>query len=219
MSLKFLGFALVLMLIVQVINIGYTANSYNPVVDYKIVTSGQKIQLTRSRFDIVKNNAKILIENKEVARLEKEKQLKVEEERKQRQIEEERKKAAEAKKQQELADAKKKSDEAKTSSNSSTPPSSNLTGSKQDWMAAAGIPQSDWTYTDFIVSRESGWNPSAKNPSSGACGLAQALPCAKTGCAAYNDPVCALKWQFSYVKARYGGYAGAYSFWSKNHWY
>ncbi len=223
MSLKFLGFALVLMLIVQVVNIGYTANSYNPVVDYKIVTSGQKIQLTRSRFDIVKNNAKKLLENKEIARLEEVKQRKAEEERKQRQIEEERKKEAEAKKQRELAEAaeakKKEEQDKKAPVTSPSTPSSNLTGGKQDWMTAAGIPQSDWTYVDFIVTKESTWNPSAVNKSSGACGLAQALPCAKTGCASYSDPVCALKWQYSYVKAIYGGYAGAYAFWTKNRWY
>jgi Transglycosylase SLT domain len=92
-------------------------------------------------------------------------------------------------------------------------------GSKQDWMRAAGIPESDWTYVDFIVSKESTWNPSAINRSSGACGLAQALPCSKTGCVPYNDPVCSLKWQYGYVKARYKSYAGAYEFWSKNHWY
>ncbi len=92
-------------------------------------------------------------------------------------------------------------------------------GSKEEWLAASGIPQSDWGYVDFIVNRESGWNPNATNASSGACGLAQALPCSKIGGAGGYDPVTALQWQHSYVTNRYGGYAQAYDFWSKNHWY
>jgi hypothetical protein len=92
-------------------------------------------------------------------------------------------------------------------------------GSPAEWMAAAGIPESEWGYVDFIVSRESGWNPNATNSSSGACGLAQALPCSKIGGAGGYDPVTALAWQYSYVTNRYGGYAEAYAFWQDNHWY
>jgi len=91
-------------------------------------------------------------------------------------------------------------------------------GTKEQWMSAAGIPQSDWQYVDYIVNKESSWNPSATNPNGGACGLVQALPCSKLG-PNWSDPVHALKWQLEYVTARYGGYAGAYSFWLANHWY
>ena len=92
------------------------------------------------------------------------------------------------------------------------------TGTKYDWMRAAGIPESQWQYVDYIVSKESSWNPNAKNPSSGACGLAQAYPCSKLG-PNWNDPVVALRWQYNYVNSRYGGYAGAYKFWRANRWY
>lgn len=105
-----------------------------------------------------------------------------------------------------------------SSSAPSTPREVEITGTKQDWMKAAGIPESDWTYVDYIVTRESGWNPKAVNSSSGACGLAQALPCSKLG-PNWSDPVTALKWQYNYVSQRYGGYSGAYSFWLANHWY
>lgn len=93
-----------------------------------------------------------------------------------------------------------------------------ITGDKSSWMAAAGIPQSEWWAVDSIVSRESGWNPNAVNPSSGACGLGQQLPCGKWA-GAWNDPVAALKGQHGYVVARYGGYAQAVAFWNQNHWY
>lgn len=91
-------------------------------------------------------------------------------------------------------------------------------GNKDSWMAAAGIPQSEWWAVDFIVSRESSWNPNAVNPNGGACGLVQALPCSKLG-PNWSDPVVALKWQYNYVNNRYGGYAQAVAFWQANHWY
>lgn len=95
---------------------------------------------------------------------------------------------------------------------------SGVSGTKADWMRAAGIPEAHWSYVDSIVSRESGWNPNAVNKSSGACGLGQQLPCGKwTG--AWNDPVAALKAMTGYVNARYGGWPGAVSFWNRNHWY
>jgi len=93
-----------------------------------------------------------------------------------------------------------------------------VSGSKYDWLQQAGVPQSDWQYADYIISKESGWNPNAVNKSSGACSLAQALPCSKIG-PDWRNPVTAIKWQYSYVKARYGGYAGAYQFWLANKWY
>lgn len=93
-------------------------------------------------------------------------------------------------------------------------------GTKFDWMAQAGIPQSDWQYVDYIVMKESSWNPNAVNPNGGACGLAQSLPCGKQAVyGAWNDPVANLKWQYDYVRGRYGGYAGAHAFWLANSWY
>ena len=93
-----------------------------------------------------------------------------------------------------------------------------ITGDKYAWMVQAGIPESDHQYANYIVQKESSWNPSAVNGSSGACGLAQALPCSKMG-ANWNDPVVALKWQLNYVTKRYGSYQGAYNFWLANGWY
>lgn len=103
-----------------------------------------------------------------------------------------------------------------------------ISGNKEQWMAAAGIPQNQWHYVDSIVSRESGWNPCAYNPGrsdcnanpTSACGLAQSLPCGKQSkYGHWTDPVANLKWQYEYVTARYGGYAQAVAFWNSNHWY
>ncbi|MEW2460689.1 MULTISPECIES: aggregation-promoting factor C-terminal-like domain-containing protein [Microbacterium] len=105
----------------------------------------------------------------------------------------------------------------KPSGGGSLPPYSGG-GAPAEWMAAAGIAQSDWQYVDYIVSRESGWNPNATNKSSGACGLVQALPCSKVPGNGYN-PVDNLRWATGYATGRYGSWAGAYNFWTTNHWW
>ncbi len=93
-----------------------------------------------------------------------------------------------------------------------------LTGNRSDWFATSSIDQSNWQYVDFIISRESGWNPNATNPSSGAHGLAQALPYSKTGCG-WVDAGCQLQWANSYAGSRYGSWAVAYQFWlGHNYW-
>lgn len=91
-------------------------------------------------------------------------------------------------------------------------------GAPAEWMAAAGIASSDWGYVDYIVGRESGWNPNATNSSSGACGLVQALPCSKVPGNGY-DPVDNLRWANGYATGRYGSWAGAYNFWISNNWW
>ena len=97
-------------------------------------------------------------------------------------------------------------------------PTVQVSGDKQSWLAASGIPQSEWGYVDSIVTRESGWNPNAVNASSGACGLGQQLPCGKWA-GAWNDPVAALTAMNGYVNGRYGGWPQAVAFWNANHYY
>jgi hypothetical protein len=92
------------------------------------------------------------------------------------------------------------------------------TGSHEDWMAAAGIAQSDYAAVDYIISHESSWNPDATEPNSGAHGLPQALPYSKTGCG-WSDPICQLQWASIYAKDRYGGWWGAYNQWTANRWW
>lgn len=100
------------------------------------------------------------------------------------------------------------------------------TSPHMEWMAQAGIPQSDWGYVEFIVSRESGWRPCSFYPSQNdcnarpvnACGLVMQNPCGKIP-GDWRDPIAALRWQKGYVQARYGGYAGAYNYWLIHHNY
>lgn len=69
-----------------------------------------------------------------------------------------------------------------------------------------------------LISREAGLNPRAINPSSGACGLAQALPCEKMECS-LDDVDCQLAWISEYVEARYGNIDNALAFHDANNWY
>jgi murein DD-endopeptidase MepM/ murein hydrolase activator NlpD len=73
-----------------------------------------------------------------------------------------------------------------------------------------------------IVIRESGWNYTATNPSSGAYGLVQALPGSKMASAGADwrtNPITQINWGISYMNGRYGSPCGAWNFWLNNHWY
>jgi len=61
----------------------------------------------------------------------------------------------------------------------------------------------DWLMASEIIARESSFNNRAINQSSGACGLAQALPCSKMACD-LDDIDCQLNWIKKYIKSRYG---------------
>ncbi|UED84398.1 transglycosylase SLT domain-containing protein [Streptomyces profundus] len=73
-----------------------------------------------------------------------------------------------------------------------------------------------------IVERESGWNHTATNPSSGAYGLMQALPGSKMSSAGSDwqtNPATQIRWGVNYMESRYGSPCGAWEFWQANHWY
>ena len=104
----------------------------------------------------------------------------------------------------------------------SSAPAFNPSGSKADWMRAAGISDSDFGYVDYIISHESGWNYHAVNRSSGAYGLPQSLPAGKLASAGADwrdNPVTQLRWAHNYAVGRYGSWGGAYRFWVTNHWW
>ncbi|UAJ81705.1 CHAP domain-containing protein (plasmid) [Leifsonia sp. ZF2019] len=71
---------------------------------------------------------------------------------------------------------------------------------------------------------ESGWNPHAQNPSSGAYGIPQALPAEKLASAGADwrdNPITQVKWGLGYIQGRYGTPCQAWHFWQLNspHWY
>jgi hypothetical protein len=84
------------------------------------------------------------------------------------------------------------------------------------WLTGAGV--TDLASATNLIARESGCNPYAVNPLSGACNVAQELPCGKSGCV-LGDGACSVRWMDGYVHARYGSWAAALNFQIRNGWY
>jgi hypothetical protein len=89
-------------------------------------------------------------------------------------------------------------------------------------LADYGWSSDQFSCLDSLYVRESGWNPSAANPSSGAYGIPQALPGDKMavyGSDWETNPETQLEWGLAYIQDRYGSPCGAWSFWLSNNWY
>lgn len=89
-------------------------------------------------------------------------------------------------------------------------------------LADFGWSTSEFSCLDSLYMHESGWNPSAANPSSGAYGIPQALPgdkMATSGADWQTNPATQLDWGLNYIQDRYGSPCGAWSFWEANNWY
>jgi len=97
-----------------------------------------------------------------------------------------------------------------------TPVVTPVVGTCDEWIAQAGI--TEVASARELIRRESGCNPNAVNPSSGACGVAQELPCGKSGCAR-TDGACQVAWMNRYVKSRYQSWAGALYHHDMKNWY
>ena len=81
-----------------------------------------------------------------------------------------------------------------------------------------------WEDAKWIINKESGFNTSATNPSSGAFGLFQFNPMGGNTLGAYlptrsTDPVIQADAGARYIKDRYGDPSAARRFWEANGWY
>lgn len=97
-----------------------------------------------------------------------------------------------------------------------------------------------WNALTHLIAAESGGNPTARNPSSGALGIAQALghgtscsggtlgneygpqyglTCAQAKAANSGNATQQMRWMLGYIKARYGSPAAAWQHETANHWY
>ncbi len=83
-------------------------------------------------------------------------------------------------------------------------------------MNAARFGDQHWNALYKLWHAESGWNPAARNRSSGACGIPQALPCRKIPDQSLKGQ---LEWGISYIAERYGNPSIAWAFWQRHHWY
>ena len=103
---------------------------------------------------------------------------------------------------------------------------SSSSGSVQDAVKAAFADRgwnegAEWSATDYIVDHESGWNPTARNPSSGAFGLFQFLGATKDKYLPDENADPGVQGQAGkrYIGDRYGDPVAARAFWEANNWY
>lgn len=103
------------------------------------------------------------------------------------------------------------------------------TGQKGEYQkyALSMLPNYGWAETEMyplikLWERESHWNPSAHNKSSGAHGIPQALPARKMaseGSDYYTNGNTQIRWGLNYIKARYGSPSNAWAHSQSHGWY
>lgn len=89
-------------------------------------------------------------------------------------------------------------------------------------LAAYGWDSGQFSCLDSLWNRESGWNPYAKNSSSGAYGIPQALPGYKMATIAGDWATNAetqIKWGLGYIRSSYGSPCGAWGHSESYGWY
>ncbi|WP_461184263.1 aggregation-promoting factor C-terminal-like domain-containing protein [Xylanimonas ulmi] len=92
----------------------------------------------------------------------------------------------------------------------------------QELAAARGWSGDQWQCLDSLFQKESGWNPSAQNRSSGAYGIPQALPGSKMGSVAADwqtNPATQITWGLNYIAGRYGTPCAAWGHSQSTGWY
>lgn len=97
-----------------------------------------------------------------------------------------------------------------------------IKGDAQAYLESKGFTGEQWACFDRLIQKESGWNPSARNSSSGAYGLPQSLPGSKMasmGADWETNPITQVAWGLNYMVGRYGSPCGAYSHSQRNGWY
>lgn len=106
---------------------------------------------------------------------------------------------------------------------------------RQELMALAGIPESDYGFADYVIGREGSWCatkwqgqwgicpafyeekfPGAESDTKTGYGICQSTPANKMASAGEDwriNVVTQLKWCTNYANSRYGGWEGAYNAW------
>ena len=106
-----------------------------------------------------------------------------------------------------------------------TPGSGPVVDQVREAMAAYGWDKEPyWSAIDFIIGKESGWDPLATNPSSGAFGLPQFNPMGGNTLGQYlpdrnPNPRVQGDAMARYIRDRYGNPLAARDFWVANNWY
>ena len=89
-------------------------------------------------------------------------------------------------------------------------------------LGSFGWPASQFGCLQSLWNAESGWNPFATNPNSGAYGIPQALPGSKMASAGpdwQTNPATQIRWGLGYIKSMYGTPCNAWAFWQAHGYY
>jgi len=85
-----------------------------------------------------------------------------------------------------------------------------------------GFSSGQFSCLDALWTKESGWDPTASNPSSGAFGIPQALPGGKMSSAGADwrtNPVTQIRWGLQYIRDSYGSPCSAWAHSQAMNWY
>jgi hypothetical protein len=85
-----------------------------------------------------------------------------------------------------------------------------------------GWGENQYTCLNRLWTKESHWNYKARNPRSGAHGIAQALPASKmekVGTDWRTNPVTQIQWGLLYISERYDTPCAAFSKWRRSNYY
>jgi len=80
----------------------------------------------------------------------------------------------------------------------------------------------EYTCLNRLWTKESHWNYKARNPRSGAHGIAQALPATKmeqVGTDWRTNPITQIQWGLLYISERYNTPCAAFNKWRRSHYY
>jgi hypothetical protein len=89
-------------------------------------------------------------------------------------------------------------------------------------LAEFGFGADQFSCLESLWEKESGWDPYAENPSSGAYGIPQSLPGPKMASAGADwaeNPATQIRWGLGYIQDRYGSPCSAWGHSQANNWY
>jgi hypothetical protein len=92
----------------------------------------------------------------------------------------------------------------------------------QAMLSDFGWSSSEFGCLDALWTKESGWNPSAANPTSSAYGIPQALPGSKMSTAGADwatNPATQITWGLGYIRDSYGSPCAAWGHSESSGWY
>lgn len=88
--------------------------------------------------------------------------------------------------------------------------------------ARAQVGSAQFPCLDALWNKESGWNPTAQNPTSSAYGIPQANPGSKmasVGSDWHSNPITQIRWGLGYIRAVYGTPCAAWKHSQATNWY